>query len=186
MSPEGCLSMTLRCPGGKDQLVHCWGAYGKSGCITFWVYWPQCFWKNMGTPSLRLSVSFQTGTGRGWDLKVADLRRKEIVKVDLLSFQTTHPDGLGHQGHSKSRDHGIWIQTSSEGAAFPTCACPLEALRSHCEGTGGLGNQLPTYLIANLNKERRQGSEGRKMLCYLFPWDFYSLGGGHCGDPCLS
>lgn len=52
MSPEGCcLSLTLHCPGGEDQLVHCWGAYGKSGHITFWVYWPLCSRKDMGTPS---------------------------------------------------------------------------------------------------------------------------------------
>lgn len=42
MSPEGCSSLTLRCPEGKDQLVHCWRAYGKSGSTTFWVYWSLC------------------------------------------------------------------------------------------------------------------------------------------------
>lgn len=120
MSPEGCSSLTLRCPEGKDQLVHCWRAYGKSERTTFWVYWSLCSRKDAGTPSLRLS-----GKGQGWDLRIVERR-----KVDLRPFQTTYPDGLGRQGNSKSRDHGSWIQTNSKAATFLHVPVPLEVVRS--------------------------------------------------------
>lgn len=78
-----------------------------------------------GTPSLRL---FRKGQDGGWDLTIVE-RRKDIIKVDLRPFQSTYPDGLGHQGNSKSRDHGIWIQTNSKAATFLHVTVPLEVVR---------------------------------------------------------
>lgn len=177
MSPEGCSSLTLRCPEGKD---HCWRAYGKSGRTTFWVYWSLCSRKDAGTPSLRLSRKGQDGD---WDLKIVE-RRKEIIKVDLRPFQSTYPDGLDHQGNSKSRDHRIWIQTNSKAATF--LSVTVEVVRS--QTLKGLTALRPASYLFTATRRADRAPRERSSATSVY-MGLYSSGlplKGHCGDPCFS
>lgn len=83
------------------------------------------------------------------------MRRKETVKVDLQPFQTTYPDGLGHQGTPNVEITGFGSRLAQKAPLPLRAPVQLDAVRSptlqqfensSSEGAGGLENSfLPIY-----------------------------------------